>query len=160
LDVGMQVALRLTLGMGAKDFTELVAWQLADEVKDWVCRLLERPAGARNRPFCLDADDAAASAPRNIAEGFGRFNGKEFAHFLKIAIASEMETRNNILDACKRGCITAEERDNAVGLSRRAVTAAARLRKYLLSSRNPWKQAGNRGCVSAPRKRPREPTID
>jgi four helix bundle protein len=122
----------------AKNFTELIAWQLARELKLSVYQLVKHPKMARDFRFIDQITDAAASGPRNIAEGFGRFNRKEFAHFLKIAIASEQEVRNHIIDAFDRGYIDAEERDDGVRLSKRAVTAAARLRRYLLSDRNPF----------------------
>ena len=120
----------------ARDFTELVAWQLARELKLVLAEITARPKVARDRKFCEQADDAGASAPRNIAEGFGRFDGKEFAQFLKIAVASEFETRNHILDAFDKKYISEEERDAAILLTRRAITAATRLRTYLLSPDN------------------------
>jgi four helix bundle protein len=122
----------------ARDFTELVAWQLARELKLLAYELVKRPTVARDWKFVEQLSDSAASAPRNIAEGFGRFNRREFAHFLKIAIASEQEVRNHFIDAYDRGYITADERDDASALSRRAVTAAPRLRAYPLSDRNPF----------------------
>jgi four helix bundle protein len=122
----------------AREFTELVAWQLARDLKLLVYEVAKRPAVTRDFRFVAQIVDAAASAPRNIAEGFGRFNRREFAHFLKIAIASEQEVRNHFIDAHDRGYIDATERDEGVELSRRAVTAATRLRRYLLSSRNPF----------------------
>jgi four helix bundle protein len=82
--------------MVANDFTELVAWQLAEEL-----------------------DRFMSDAPRNIAEGFGRFAPKEFAQFLRIAIGSEHETRNHILKAAVLGAITEAERDAAIRLSTR-----------------------------------------
>jgi four helix bundle protein len=123
----------------AKDFTGLEAWQLAVELKKWVYVLARCPAVARDRDLVDQIVDAARSGPRNVAEGFGRFHRKEFAQFLKIAIASEQEVRNHILDAFDCGYITAAVRDEGVVLSKRAVAAALGLRKYLLSQRNPYR---------------------
>ncbi len=123
--------------MGAKDFTELFAWQRADELKSFIYELARRPDVRGDRRFCEDAIDAARSATRNIAEGFGRYNRKEFANFLKIAIGSEFETRDNILDAQKLGYLSSDEAQLGLTLSRRAITAATRLRQYLLSGRRP-----------------------
>ncbi len=119
--------------MVAKDFTELLAWQLADELDRFMGDVVRRPCLARDFDFCRQAKDAAESAPRNIAEGFGRFAPKEFAQFLRIAIGSEYETRNHILKAAAVGAISGAERDAAVRLTRRALTAAIRLRRYLRS---------------------------
>ena len=122
----------------ARDFTELVAWQLSRELKNGVYALVKRPTIARDFGFVQQITDAAASAPRNIAEGFGRFNRKEFAQFLKIAIASEQEVRNHYIDAFDRGYVTAGEREEGTRIAARAIGAATRLRQYLLSNRNPY----------------------
>ncbi len=123
----------------ARDFTELDAWQIAVELKKWVYVLVRRPVVARDGRLVSQIVDAARSGPRNVAEGFGRFHRKEFAQFLKVAIGSEQEVRNHILDAFDCGYITAAERDEGVILSKRAVAAALALRKYLLSDRNPYR---------------------
>ena len=47
----------------AKDFTELIAWQLAVELADFVANMTCRPALARDRVFCAPANGAAESAP-------------------------------------------------------------------------------------------------
>jgi len=72
----------------AKDFTELVAWRRADELERFVQEIIRRPTLARDTDFCRQASGAAASAPRNIAEGFGRFAPAQFGNFLRIAIGS------------------------------------------------------------------------
>jgi hypothetical protein len=46
--------------------------------------------------------------------------------------------RNHIIDAFDRGYISSTECHEGIQLSRRAVTAATRLRQYLLSDRNPY----------------------
>lgn len=122
----------------ARAFTELIAWQLARELKLFAYAVASRPTVERDRKFRDQLTDAAASGPRNIAEGFGRFNRREFAQFLKIAIASEHEVRNHLIDACDRGYIEEADRNTGTELVRRAITAAARLRRYLLSDRNPY----------------------
>lgn len=119
--------------MTAKDFSELVAWQRADDLERFVLEIIQRPALARDRDYCAQAADAAASAPRNIAEGFGRFAPAQFANFLRIAIGSEMETKNQILKAWQRGAITVEEHWAGMVLCKRAIGAAVGLRRYLLS---------------------------
>lgn len=120
--------------MGAKDFTELIAWQLANELKAFIYELTKRPAVRADRDFCREAIEAARSATKNIAEGFGRYERREFAQFLKIALASEFETRDNLLDAQMLGYLTSEETQHGLRLTRRAITAATRLRMYLLSN--------------------------
>ena len=123
----------------ASEFTDLIAWQLARELKLRVYDIVKRPVVARDRAFVDQITDAARSGPRNAAEGFGRFNRREFAHFLKIAIGSEHEVRNHLIDACDRGYISAAERDDHIRLAWRAIAAATSLRRYLLSERNPYR---------------------
>jgi four helix bundle protein len=122
--------------VGAKDFTELDAWRLSKELQLLVLPLLDRPRFAANRKLREQLDDSAASAPRNIAEGYGRFAGTEFAQFLKVAIASLFETRNHLIDARDRGYITSDEQHSADILAKRAISATTGLRSYLLSPRN------------------------
>ena len=117
--------------MSANDFTELVAWQLADALEKFAQDMIKRPQLARDREFCDQTSDAAASGPRNIAEGHGRFAPAQFANFLRIAIGSEMETRNQIIKAWQRGAISENEKNDGVLLSKRALTAAVCLRAYL-----------------------------
>ena len=88
--------------MVAKDSTELVAWQLAQELNEFMHNVTNRQALARDFDSCRQVNDAAESAPRNIAEGFGRFAPREFAQFLRIAIGSEFETRSHIIRATEQ----------------------------------------------------------
>jgi four helix bundle protein len=96
-----------------------------------VLEMLKRPVLAQDTTFCEQASDAASSAPRNIAEGHGRFAPAQFANFLRIAIGSEQETRNQIVTAWQRGAITESEKNDGMLLSKRALAAAVRLRAYL-----------------------------
>ena len=127
------IAIAQVLGMGANDFTELIAWQRADELERFALEMIKRPVLARDQTFCQQTTDCASSAPRNIAEGHGRFAPPQFANFLRIAIGSEQETRNQIIKAWQRGAITDEEKKEGLMLSKRALAAAVRLRQYLLS---------------------------
>ena len=120
-------------GPMANEFTELIAWQRADELEKFMLEIIKRPSISRDKDFCEQTSGAAGSAPRNIAEGFGRFAPIQFANFLRIAIGSEKETQNQILKAWQRGVITDEERDAGLLLARRAVSAATGLRRYNLS---------------------------
>ncbi len=71
--------------------------------------ILARSPACANRRFCDDALNAAASAPRNIAEGFGRYGDREFANFVDIARGSQLETQTNLLVAKNRRSMTDEE---------------------------------------------------
>ena len=70
---------------GFKDFRDIVAWQLAHELKVRVDIFIRSPPFRAHYKFSEQLSDAARSAPRNIAEGHGRFKHKEFAQFVRIA---------------------------------------------------------------------------
>ena len=118
---------------GVREFTELIAWQRADDLERFVREIIKRPMLARDRCYCAQAAASAASAPRNIAECFGRFAPIQFANFLRIAIGSEAETKNQILKAWQRGAISDEEYEAGILLCNRAIGAAVGLRRYQLS---------------------------
>ncbi|MGH9384376.1 MAG: four helix bundle protein [Vicinamibacterales bacterium] len=93
----------------AKDIRELGAWRLAHELKQRADEICARPRVTRDFDFRDQLRDAAASAPRNIAEGFGRFRHKEFAQFVRVAKASEVEVLNHFIDARDRGYVSGDE---------------------------------------------------
>ena len=122
--------------MAASSFSDLYAWKLSKELQRTVLSFLDRPPLARNFAFRSQLDDAVSSPPRNIAEGFGRFEAREFAHFLKVALGSLAETQNHLIDAQERGYITQDEQERCNVLAKRAIAATTKLRSYLLSERN------------------------
>jgi len=81
--------------------------------------------------------DSAASAPRNIAEGFGRYRPAEFARFLEIARGSLTETHNHLRDGRERGYFTAADQSRRALLAARAAIATTRLIRYLRSLKSP-----------------------
>jgi four helix bundle protein len=74
---------------------------------------------------------SSSSPPANIAEGFGRFKPREFAHFTRIARASLLETRNHIDDARKKGYFSDTECTRLFELQVRATKATTGLLRYL-----------------------------
>ena len=106
--VGLSLAPTNDVG-GWKDFRDIVAWQRARELKVRVDELLKRPAFRLKFKYRDQLEDAVRSAPRNIAEGFGRFGNKEFARFARIAKGSELEVLNHLIDAHDQGLITKDE---------------------------------------------------
>jgi four helix bundle protein len=123
--------------MGARDFTELRAWQLARRLKVEVDRaVLAKPGALAQCKFHEQLSDAVRSAPRNLAEGFGRYSHREFAHFTRIARASLKETQNHILDARDQSIIDEGEFEQLWKLSDEAVAAATALLKYLTGGKD------------------------
>lgn len=93
--------------------------------------ILERSPACLDRRFCDDARDAAGSAPRNIAEGFGRYGNREFANFVSIARASLLETQTNLMIAKDRRFMTPLEFEQLWALSEEAVATTTGLLKSL-----------------------------
>jgi four helix bundle protein len=119
---------------GFRDFQEIAAWRLARSVKIKVDHILERPEVMRRFKFRDQLSDAARSAPRNIAEGFGRFKHREFAQFVRIAKGSEVEVLNHLIDACDQRLLTREEFLLLEHDIKRALKAANGLIRYLEST--------------------------
>ena len=122
---------------GFRDFREIVAWQLARQLKLEVDALLGRPEVRKKFRFCDQLSDAARSGPRNIAEGHGRFKHKEFAQFVRVAKGSEAEVLNHLIDAHDQKLITGEQLAATEQLVKRAMSAATGLIRYLESTPDP-----------------------
>jgi four helix bundle protein len=120
----------------ARSFEDLVAWQLAEELRERIIALTERERVRRDFAFCDDARRAARSAPANIAEGFGWYEPRPNSRHVSIAKASLEETKNHILDAFKRHYVDAAEREELLSLARRALGATRRYLLYLKSCKS------------------------
>jgi four helix bundle protein len=127
--------------VGAKTFTELDAWQLANELKLGVYALIRTGDAGRDLEFRNQIRNSAASAPRNIAEGFGRYLPRDFSQYLRIANGSLMETSNHLQDGCDRGYFGPADIDPLLTLARRASAAVTGLIRYLHTAPNPRTQA-------------------
>ena len=123
---------------GARHYSQLVAWQLADAVRIVVFRF------TRRRPFLTDfkprsqAEDAIESVCRNIAEGFGCPSHAEFARYLEIARRSLNELCDCLRGAQLKGYVSQKELGEFHALSRRLYPALNNFIVYL--NRNPTSQ--------------------
>ena len=117
--------------MAIRRFEDLDAWRLSFELQRDVFAFTAYGAAWEDLKFRDQIRDAAASAPRNIAEGFGRYRPREFARFLHIARGSLHETRHHLHDALQRSYLTAGEHDRLIHLSDRALGASTALLRYL-----------------------------
>ncbi len=123
--------------MGVKSFTELAAWQRASELRTLVLEIVARPSVAKDFRFRDQCKAAARSVPNNIAEGFGRYHHQEFAQFVRIALGSLQELRDQLFEAHERCYISDSELANADLLIRRTVASCAGLERYLRSTTAP-----------------------
>jgi len=120
--------------MGARRYHDLVAWQLANELKQEVYALVDRSTALNDRKFCEQIKDATASAPRNLAEGFGCYKHPEFARYTRVDKASLVETHNHLADGVDRHHWSPREANRLQQLADRAVGACVRLLQYLEST--------------------------
>ncbi|MBI2828085.1 MAG: four helix bundle protein [Acidobacteria bacterium] len=116
---------------GARHFRDLVCWQLARELKLALYQFVDTSQVKKDFKFCGQVRDAAASAPRNIAEGFGRRTHADFAHFLDVARASLGECQNHLQDAVDRGYLSPADFKTMNTLAERACGAVAGLQRHL-----------------------------
>ncbi len=96
--------------------------------------LVQRPAFRCDLKFREQITDAAASAARNVAEGFGRYNPGEFARFLDVTRASALEVQACLQRARDAGYIQEPEFRGLYTLVNRGNQATARFQRYLRSS--------------------------
>jgi four helix bundle protein len=132
--------------MVARVFEDLEAWQLADALKTEVYRLIASGPAARDFAFCSQIRQSAASVPRNIAEGFGRFRPRQFGQFVDVAIGSATETLDALKDGVDRGHFVDADIARAIDLARRTIQVSTRLAVYL-------KRAPADGPAKKPRRR-------
>jgi four helix bundle protein len=119
---------------GVWKFEDLGAWKLAVELEGFADRVCSKPDVKRDFKFRDQLADAAASGPRNIAEGFGRFHHPEFSRFARIAKASEQEVMNHLRHAKAKNYITQVELEDGLWAARKALKAVNGLIKYLDST--------------------------
>lgn len=117
--------------MVARRYQELVAWQLANQLKQEVYALVDSTPAKNDRRFCNQIMDSAASAPSNLAEGFGCYRHPEFARYSRVARSSLIETHNHLGDGVDRHFWSPRETARLQVLADRATGATTRLIRYL-----------------------------
>jgi len=123
--------------MAARAYTELEAWQLADDLRREVIALSARPPFSEDLRFCNNLRDSCASVCRNIAEGFARRRPRQFAHFMVIALGSLAETSDQLLEARHRGLLSDAELESLTRLTVRVRRTSEGLLRYLQRTASP-----------------------
>jgi four helix bundle protein len=136
---------------------DLDTWRLARDLKIGVYAILGKPNVRRDREFCDQIRESARSAPRNIAEGFGRRRPREFARFLMIALGSLRETQNHLQDALDLHYVDRSEFNALIKLSSRAIGAAVHLSAYLDTCPDRSPDLENRRTPNPKRSKPETP---
>jgi four helix bundle protein len=121
----------------ARRFQDLEAWQLANEVKREVFALTETGPATKDFEFRDQIRNSAASAPRNIAEGFGRFRPRDFARGCEVANGELHETESSLDDGHDRRYFTGADVERVRQLVQRAQKTTSRLIIYLRTCPEP-----------------------
>jgi four helix bundle protein len=130
--------------VGVSRYQDLVAWQLADELKRKVYELVDNSSARNDLHFRDQIKDSTSSAPTNIAEGFGYYRHAEFARHVRIAKSELLETHHHLIDGVDRGHWSREQATPLQKLADRAAGASTRLLKYLMTTEAPsrWPKRG------------------
>jgi four helix bundle protein len=120
----------------ARHYSELIVWQLADEIRRDVFKLTKRPPFARDFKAQGQADDAINSVCRNIAEGFACETHGEFATFLVYSVRSLNEVQDAMRGAEEKGYADAKDLALIRQLFKRLFPALGRFIAYLRRTRN------------------------
>jgi four helix bundle protein len=129
---------------GVRRYEDLEAWQIADALKLEVYALTETGPASRDFEFRNQIRASAASATKNIAEGFGRFNPGDNAHFVEFSVSSTMETKDSLKDGVDRGHFTPERVARARELAERSIQCSTGFIVYLKRCAKTWKQRRTR----------------
>jgi len=93
----------------------------------------EHGPASRDYAFRDEIRDAADSAQRNVAEGFGRYSPPDFARFLDFSRASAHETKALLKKGLAAGYWGPAEHARLDALANRGLQAVARFQRYLRS---------------------------
>ena len=107
-----------------KSHTDLICWQLADELRQLIIEhTAEGMPAARDYRFTSNLRDAIASACRNQSEGFYKYKHRQQRPFFNTARGSLGETKDGIEDGRERGHFSEDTAKRMDRLCGRAMTA-------------------------------------
>jgi len=114
--------------MIARRYQELIAWQLAEEFKREVFRIVRESKRTLDVRYRSQLIDAASSVAANIAEGFLRCSAGEFARFLAISLGSLGEAEIRLRDGIRLNYFGEPDCALAFRFGRRCAVATVRLK--------------------------------
>jgi len=93
------------------DFRKLAVWQKAHAMSLEADEVAHGIRGVQYSHLRSQLARSAASVPSNIVEGRAQFSEREFARYLRTAIASASETEYHVITARDKGVISAARCD-------------------------------------------------
>ena len=136
---------------------ELVAYQLAMQLKADVLALVYNSPAQHDSKFASQLSDAVCSVPSNLSEGYYRFSPADFATFVKYSRSSLQEVRTRLPDGVAKRYYRQQDIAPMLELAERLARVLGglyfSLRRQAESKRQERK--GSRGTNTSPRpKRP------
>ena len=115
-------------------YEEIVGWQKARELTNFVYKLTRQDSFARDYGLKDQIQKAAVSIMSNIAEGFGRESNQDFMRFLSIAKASANEVQSQLYIALDQEYITHDQFQQGYQLCDETIRAIGGFITYLKKS--------------------------
>ena len=126
-------------------YRDLIAWQLAEQFKVEVVRLVRSsPEASKNVRYRDQVVNAAASVTANLVECFLRFSPGDLRRFIDYSLASLGETESRLKDGILIGYFSEPDCSAAFKLARRCLTACIRLKQSQLLFMTRSKGSGHR----------------
>jgi four helix bundle protein len=116
-----------------KDFTDLVAWQLARELQTLVYELSQQFPADERHVLTAQIRRGVVSVTANLAEGYGRNSYQENSQFCRHSRASTYEVRDHLTAARDGGYISPAKAQTADALARRVIQI---VNGYIRSTQN------------------------
>jgi four helix bundle protein len=124
--------------MGVRRYQDLVAWQLANDLKNKIYRLIDNSPGAqKDFEFTKQIKGSASSGPANIAEAFASYEHRQAARYTRIGRSSLIETHNHLGDGADRKYWGRDIAVEYQELADHAIAASTKLLKYLSTTDAP-----------------------
>jgi four helix bundle protein len=135
---------------GVRQHTDLNVWKLANEIRQRIRPIVDRPGFAAQPKLRSQIEESAERPCPQIAEGFARYRPKDNAKFVRTAAASLNELVDHLERAKARRLITNEEAAILQSLARRTRAAASRYIRYLQTAKAPHLDDVDRKSPDAP----------
>ncbi|WKK83683.2 four helix bundle protein [Marivirga arenosa] len=119
-----------------KRFEDLEVWKDAREYVKIIYELSTKDVLKKDYAFKDQIRRASISIMNNIAEGFGRYNNKEFRRFLDIAAASNLEVKSMLYLGFDLEYIAKSKIDDLIQQNEKLHFQLLALIKYLRSKSN------------------------
>jgi four helix bundle protein len=126
---------------------ELKVWQKSMDLVEGCYKFSAALPNAERFGLTSQIRRAATSVAANIAEGFGRWNTRDFARFLAIACGSVRELETHIIMAQRLGFASAASAEQVL----RATDELARMRERVMSNIGASESAKRTNRANEPR---------